>query len=249
MDGYRTRLTGLTPTRPRPCSWQASPARPPSLASGRSWRRRSSNCWRRCHRSYVRGPGGSASASTWTRPGWFQEADQPPDLGGRSPMRSGISAGSPRALSALGQKRVRSGQARRGDSRTLEPLGLVLKSGVWYLVARVGDQDRAYRVSRILSLDALEEHFERPEGFDLVEFWQRLDRALRVQPVHGEATVRLSPRALELLPHYFDRPSSRPCRRAPARPTRTAGSRPSCRSSRSSTPRGHCCASGRTRRC
>lgn len=37
LDGYRTRLTGLTEGRPRPSSWPASPAPPPSWASARSW--------------------------------------------------------------------------------------------------------------------------------------------------------------------------------------------------------------------
>jgi predicted DNA-binding transcriptional regulator YafY len=91
-------------------------------------------------------------------------------------------------------------------TRVLEPLGLVLKSGIWYLVARVDGQDRAYRVSRILHLDLLDEAFARPEGFDLAAFWQAwIDRFVSVL-YYGEATVRLSPRGLELLPHYFDGP-------------------------------------------
>ncbi|HET6379793.1 MAG TPA: YafY family protein [candidate division Zixibacteria bacterium] len=87
----------------------------------------------------------------------------------------------------------------RGDKlveRTVEPLGLVLKGGVWYLVARVEDQIRTYRASRIVSVDSLDETFERPEGFDLVSWWlestaayergqQRLEITIRVDPDHS----------------------------------------------------------------
>jgi predicted DNA-binding transcriptional regulator YafY len=46
----------------------------------------------------------------------------------------------------------------RGDKaveRVLEPLGLVLKAGIWYLVARVEDQVRTYRISRVESVERL----------------------------------------------------------------------------------------------
>ena len=62
----------------------------------------------------------------------------------------------------------------RGDKtvdRTLEPLGLVLKGGVWYLVAAADGQARTYRVSRVTRVTPLDERFERPGGFDLAGFW------------------------------------------------------------------------------
>jgi predicted DNA-binding transcriptional regulator YafY len=57
--------------------------------------------------------------------------------------------------------------------RLAEPLGLVAKGSVWYLVAAVEGDIRSYRVSRILEASVLEEHFLRPEDFDLAAFWQR----------------------------------------------------------------------------
>ena len=55
--------------------------------------------------------------------------------------------------------------------RELEPLGLILKAGAWYLAARaVGGRHaapRTYRVSNILEMTVGEEAFERPAGFDL----------------------------------------------------------------------------------
>src|SRR6267378_6261777 len=62
----------------------------------------------------------------------------------------------------------------RGDKtvdRVLEPLGLVLKAGVWYLVAAADGQPRTYRVSRVARVTPLDERFDRPDGFDLAAFW------------------------------------------------------------------------------
>jgi predicted DNA-binding transcriptional regulator YafY len=80
----------------------------------------------------------------------------------------------------------------------------VLKSGVWYLLALTEGQMRTYRVSRVLDLATLDERFERPDGFDLAEAWQTWAKQFQQRLLRGEATVRLSPRALHLLPLYFD---------------------------------------------
>jgi predicted DNA-binding transcriptional regulator YafY len=58
-----------------------------------------------------------------------------------------------------------------GAARTVDPFGLVAKAGVWYLVARGDDQVRAYRVSRVAHVEVLPDAFQRPDGFDLAEFW------------------------------------------------------------------------------
>ncbi|MFI8101083.1 helix-turn-helix transcriptional regulator [Streptomyces sp. NPDC086023] len=58
----------------------------------------------------------------------------------------------------------------RGEvRRELRPLGLVLKGGSWYLVARAdgAPEPRTYRVSRFLAVEVLGETFDRPEGFGL----------------------------------------------------------------------------------
>jgi predicted DNA-binding transcriptional regulator YafY len=55
--------------------------------------------------------------------------------------------------------------------REIEPLALVAKAGVWYLVALRDGTERVYRVDRILDA-ARGEPFKRPTGFDLGRFWQ-----------------------------------------------------------------------------
>lgn len=56
--------------------------------------------------------------------------------------------------------------------RVVDPLGLVLKAGVWYLVADVDGARRLYRLSRIESAEPLDEPARRPPAFDLAAAWR-----------------------------------------------------------------------------
>lgn len=64
---------------------------------------------------------------------------------------------------------------QRGDGteveRVIEPLGLVAKGRVWYVVAQVEGEIRTYRVSRIRAALLLDEPVTRPAGFDLATHW------------------------------------------------------------------------------
>jgi predicted DNA-binding transcriptional regulator YafY len=83
----------------------------------------------------------------------------------------------------------------RGDKtvdRILEPLGLVLKAGVWYLVARADDQPRTYRVSRVSRVETLEDVFERPDGFDLAAFWAESSAAYERDTPRVEIVLRIA---------------------------------------------------------
>lgn len=85
----------------------------------------------------------------------------------------------PDALPAVAQAvwagtRVRLRYRRPGGApalRVVDPLGLVLKGGHWYLVAGRGGAPRTYRVTRILSAEELPEPALRPEGFSLAQHW------------------------------------------------------------------------------
>lgn len=57
-------------------------------------------------------------------------------------------------------------------TRTIAPIGLVSKGTLWYVVWRgQDDQMHVDRVSSIIRVDLLSEHFERPEEFDLPDYW------------------------------------------------------------------------------
>jgi predicted DNA-binding transcriptional regulator YafY len=83
--------------------------------------------------------------------------------------------------------------------RRLDPLGLVQKAGTWYLVARIGEAIRSYRVSGIGDVALLEMQVDRPAGFDLARHWrasvERFEASLRRET----ASLRVQASALSRL--------------------------------------------------
>jgi predicted DNA-binding transcriptional regulator YafY len=57
-------------------------------------------------------------------------------------------------------------------TRIAEPLGLVSKAGVWYVVAGTAQGLRSFRVDRIRELRERDETFARPPDFDLDAYWR-----------------------------------------------------------------------------
>jgi predicted DNA-binding transcriptional regulator YafY len=89
-------------------------------------------------------------------------------------------------------------QSRKDEvERRVDPLGLVLKNGVWYLVGRIGEDIRTYRVARISDLTVLDETFARPPGFDLQAHWRASADDFEDTLYRDHATVRLSPLGLQ----------------------------------------------------
>jgi predicted DNA-binding transcriptional regulator YafY len=76
-------------------------------------------------------------------------------------------------------------------SRRLDPLGLVLKAGVWYLLAQRRGEERVYRVSRIVSARERAEPAARPRDFDLAAAWARRSEAFERSHTQIEVTVRV----------------------------------------------------------
>jgi predicted DNA-binding transcriptional regulator YafY len=83
--------------------------------------------------------------------------------------------------------------------RVIEPLGLVLKAGIWYLAARAEDDVRTYRVSNILDLSVADERFIRPPDFDLATYWAAATQRFEAGLYRDCAVLRVSPRGLRLL--------------------------------------------------
>lgn len=86
------------------------------------------------------------------------------------------------------------------DSR-VQPLGLVLKAGIWYMAACPEDskQARTYRVSNILKLTTGTDTFKRPKIFDLAAYWQAATERFESEIYHGTALVRASKRGLKAI--------------------------------------------------
>jgi predicted DNA-binding transcriptional regulator YafY len=79
--------------------------------------------------------------------------------------------------------------------RTLDPLGLVLKAGFWYVAAMSSRtrEPRTYRVSNILDLRETGEAFTRPAGFDLAAYWQASTQRFEAELYRDRAVVQVTP--------------------------------------------------------
>ena len=75
--------------------------------------------------------------------------------------------------------------------RLVDPLGLVAKGSVWYLVAAIEGEIRSYRVSRVVSAKMLDASFIRPADFDLAAFWEKSAAEFRAQLPRYRARVRV----------------------------------------------------------
>jgi predicted DNA-binding transcriptional regulator YafY len=90
----------------------------------------------------------------------------------------------------------------RGQAeRALEPLGLVLKAGTWYVVARTEGQTtvRTYRLAAVQALRPLATGFKRPAEFDLARYWQASSERFEADLKKLSARLRVSPRAMTWL--------------------------------------------------
>src|SRR5438876_2540597 len=121
--------------------------------------------------------------------GWFRAEDKVPHL-------PALSAAVWRGC----RVRLRYREGGRLVQRTVDPLGLVLKGGAWYLVAHRSAGMRVYRVSRVAAVRALDDSFERPGDFELAAFWEEWSRAFEQGRARVEVTVRASEAARRLLP-------------------------------------------------
>ncbi|MFJ9178032.1 helix-turn-helix transcriptional regulator [Streptomyces sp. NPDC102360] len=145
-------------------------------------------------------------------PGWFREPQTPELLPAIA-----------EAVWADRVVRVRYRRTSRGQAedveRDLEPYGLVLKAGVWYLAAAVrgaegspDDAFRVYRVDRFTAVEPGEERFGRAEGedaFDLPAFWEERAAQFERALLRSEVVVRLTPSGVRQLPYTTDPVSAR----------------------------------------
>ncbi|MFF7625060.1 helix-turn-helix transcriptional regulator [Streptomyces cyaneofuscatus] len=145
-----------------------------------------------------------ASASAAQRfhldaPSWYHEPEPPDAL--------------PAVADAVWDDRLlrtryrKGGHGRNGTevARELAPYGLVLKAGVWYLCAKVGDDFRVYRIDRFTSVEPADERFERDGTFDLPAFWDARAAEFARSLLRTEVTVRVSESGARQLAFTGDR--------------------------------------------
>ncbi len=82
--------------------------------------------------------------------------------------------------------------------RVVDPLGLVAKGSIWYLVASVEGEIRTYRVSRIQEAKVSDQPAIRPIDFDLASHWTQSTVNFKARLPRYPVIVRIAP---EALPH------------------------------------------------
>jgi predicted DNA-binding transcriptional regulator YafY len=191
VDGYRTRLTGMTPEEAEALFLAGLPGPAAELGLGTvvaaaqlkvlaslpsELRARASRLVERFH----------LDAGDWFR------ASQPvPHLGALSDA-------------VWNATRVTIRYEREGGpvERTIEPLGVVLKAGIWYVVAGVDGVDgqlRTYRVSRVVGVGPVGEAFSRPANFDLATYWAESSAAFERDVPRIAVDIRVRPDRLDEL--------------------------------------------------
>jgi predicted DNA-binding transcriptional regulator YafY len=89
---------------------------------------------------------------------------------------------------------------RRGESeRLVDPLGLVDKDDIWYLIAGTEKGQRTFRVDRITEATVTDIPAERPDDFDLSEAWAHVVDEMEQQRSLLAANVLISERYLWVL--------------------------------------------------
>ncbi len=126
--------------------------------------------------------------------GWFQPKDPVPYL---ALLQDAV----------WQEQRVRMAY-RRGDGRwvkrLVDPLGLVAKTSVWYLVGAIyGGMPMVYRVSRIQSAEVTGSSFKRPSNFDLTTFWQEWVEQFEKKQAAFSVTLRVQPEGVVSLTHQL----------------------------------------------
>ena len=188
VEGYRTRLTGLNTDEAQALFLAGLPGPAAELGLGTvltaaqlkvlaalppELRSRASRIRERFH---------------MVVPGWFQRTQDVPCL---ASIAGAVWEG----------RRVRIWYRRDDEERErlVDPLGIVLKAGTWYLVARRDGLFRTYRVSRIVAAEVSEDRFERPPSFDLATYWDASAAEFEESFERVSVSLRLHPDAVGLL--------------------------------------------------
>jgi predicted DNA-binding transcriptional regulator YafY len=188
LEGWKTTLTGLTPGEAQAVfmsgligpaaelglSDHVESARLKLLASLPSaWRDDAQRITSRFHLDPI---------------AWYRQSDPVPHL---ATVADAVWSGRDLALRYASWK----GTAER----VVSPLGLVLKAGVWYLVAAIDGRPRTYRIASIQTASGLERAVKRPPDFQLAAYWDDSLRRLESGLYTGKATLLATPAGLKAL--------------------------------------------------
>jgi len=190
MDGYRTKLTGMTAAEAEAMFLTGLPGPAAQLGLGDVLSAARLKLTAALPASMQPNAERIASRFHLDPTTWFHGADPLPAL---QPVARAVWSGRHVKLN------YRASKDSEPYARKLGPLGLVLKGGTWYLVAMSGKAIRTYRVGLISEAVVTDEAFTRPKGFDLAAHWEQSSRAYESGLYREQADIRVSPRGWELL--------------------------------------------------
>jgi predicted DNA-binding transcriptional regulator YafY len=188
LDGYRTRLTGLTEQEAESLFLAGLPGPAADLGLGDAVSAAQLKLMAALPSSMRDRASHMATRFHLDAPAWYYDPERSPFLG--------------LVADAVWRERLlevsyRRWRAPEDVTRVLRPLGLVLKAGRWYLVAQGSTRISTYRVSQIQAAAVLDESFERPAGFDLAGHWAASLEEFQARQYTGSAVIRLSARGWE----------------------------------------------------
>ncbi|GAA3173293.1 MULTISPECIES: helix-turn-helix transcriptional regulator [Streptomyces] len=220
LGGYRTRLTGLGRSEAETLFLSGVPSalREMGLADAASAARLKVSA--ALLPELREAASGAAQRFHLDAPAWYRSPETPAEL--------------PALAEAVWDDRPVRARYLRKDrevERELEPYGLVLKAGVWYLAARARPASpappdsghrasapagpgadappaapfRVYRVDRFVSVTAAEEgRFVRDPGFDLPAFWAERAVQFTRSLLREEVVLRLTGHGIRRLPYVTE---------------------------------------------
>jgi predicted DNA-binding transcriptional regulator YafY len=194
LDGYRVRLNGLSPGEAEAMFLSGLPGAAADLGLGTLMAGAQKKLTAALPEELRQSAARMQQRFYLDAPTWFGESEQPLHL-------QAI------ADAVWNMKRVRMRYRTWAEEKTraVEPLGVVLKGGAWYMAANAGTGERAgvrtYRIARIQDLVVTEERFERPTDFDLTAYWDENTQRLEAELHPNVATLRVSRWGLRLLEH------------------------------------------------
>ena len=181
LDGYRTRLTGLSADETEALGMIGLPGPAAELGLGAA-----ASAARRKLMAALPTEGGAIADRMAARfhvdpTGWYRGGDATPHL---PSIARAVLDGRPLTMRYTGWRDTR--------DWSVDPLGLVLKAGIWYLAARRGGKVRIFRLSNIADPVVSDSPFDLPPNFHLASWWHAEQARFEAELFAVSATVRAS---------------------------------------------------------
>ncbi len=194
LEGYRTRLTGLTAAEAEALFLSGLPGPAAELGLGSVLATATLKLRAALPASLRENSGRLSDRFYLDAPGWYRRPEDVPHL--------------PVVASAVWDDQVIQVTYRRWKeptevTRRLEPHGLVLKAGTWYLVARCDEVMRTYRIDQIVAASACDCGFTPEPRFDLAAYWRTYLAEFHRKLYTGHAVIRLSGEGVRRMPHLL----------------------------------------------